>query len=394
MIKEIKDIFSYTSGNTGITEEFIYSNLLKKGEKFEVLSSSTISETKLGILPIIIETSEISIFNDRLGILIARNGKAGSMTYLRKGKYLTNDHAYIIYLKNDFRRENNIDNDKKEEDFLKWFICKYQSLVYEFSSKTDNATWNMTAFFKYASISIDSYEIRKNYSKKYDEIQNILFKITDSKNHIDIILKKSYYFENEKELNNIPIGDVLEYVSRNDSLSEEGIYNFNPQSIDEKTVTVLSGSTDSIYFGEISTNTPKIHKLENRQGLMVVSRGKAGKLFYLKKGTYATNTNAFILYLKDDFKTNIEITTDLEEEIYLKLLLIYLEPIFINLSSSSDVSVFPLTKIFKNLEIPQFPMNKKYKDISLIYSQVMLIREYVDKIQNQLISLSEKTVVY
>jgi hypothetical protein len=221
-----------------------------------------------------------------------------------------------------------------------------------------------------------------------------LFKITDSKNHIDIILKKSYYFENEKELNNIPIGDVLEYVSRNDSLSEEGIYNFNPQSIDEKTVTVLSGSTDSIYFGEISTNTPKIHKLENRQGLMVVSRGKAGKLFYLKKGTYATNTNAFILYLKDDFKTNIEITTDLEEEIYLKLLLIYLEPIFINLSSSSDVSVFPLTKIFKNLEIPQFPMNKKYKDISLIYSQVMLIREYVDKIQNQLISLSEKTVVY
>lgn len=387
-------VFDCISGNSGITEEFIYAHILSDKLKYEVLSSSTIEATKLGAIPYCTNNNGefISIFKDKLGILVARNGKAGLMTFLKKGNYTINDHAYILYLKEDFKKNSKIDSEAKEEIFLKWFICKYQYLLYHYSSKTDNATWNKTAFFKFSEITVDEEFEQIEFSKRYDKIQNLLSELNSINNNLNNILEKTFSIDLSNDITSLKINKVLDYASRNDCLSEEGIYNFSPKTTTDSTIKVLSGSSSEILYGEISSKTQKIHKIENKQGLVVASRGKAGKLTYIPKGNYSTNTNAFILFLKDDFKIENKLLKNEDEEIYLKFLKIYLEPIFIDLSSNSDVSVFPLTKIFEELEIPRFVLNDEMKQIVNKYDQLLLMQIKIEKYITHLNNITEKTI--
>jgi hypothetical protein len=389
----VNGIFEVLSGNSGITEEFIYSYVLDKGTKYQVLSSSTINETKLGFIPQCnnLKGELISIFENKMGILVARNGKAGLMAFLDKKKYTINDHAYILYLKEDFKKINKIHNDKDEEIFLKWFIYKYQNNVYEYSSKSDNGTWNKTGFMRFMEIEIDNAKTQLTYFVRYNEIvllNNKLFKI---QKEIDTLLNKPLSLDLSKYINTIKISEILSYKSRNDALSEEGIYN-NVRNKEDDVISVLSGSLSKEIYGEIGLKTNNIHILNNQQGLVVTSRGKAGKLRYLKKGTYATNTNAFIFYINEDIKKTLNIKTDKDESVYLKFLKIYLEPIFISLSSNSDVAVFPLTKIYKEMEFPLFKLNKEIKDIVVKYESINTLKMVVDSQMRKLNKLLIKEV--
>ena len=72
-------------------------------------------------------------------ILVARNGYAGTMTYIDNKEFTTNDHAYILTPKKEWKDKIN----------LRWFMYQYQGLFYSLvSSKSDNATFNK----KYAEI--------------------------------------------------------------------------------------------------------------------------------------------------------------------------------------------------------------------------------------------------
>lgn len=98
----ISDILDCLSGNSGLTEEVIYQKSQLEGKRYIVLSSSTKEETKLGEIPMCyINGKKLKTFEDKEGILVIRNGKAGATFYLEKGKYTINDHAYILYLKDD-----------------------------------------------------------------------------------------------------------------------------------------------------------------------------------------------------------------------------------------------------------------------------------------------------
>ena len=106
----VTQVFNCLSGNSGLTEEFIYTKINKVGTPYEVLSSSTLETTKLGFIPkcTLNNNNELKVFEQKQGILVARNGKAGQMTYLKPGNYTINDHAYIFNLRDDFKREYDV----------------------------------------------------------------------------------------------------------------------------------------------------------------------------------------------------------------------------------------------------------------------------------------------
>jgi len=388
-----KKIFDILSGNSGITESLIYSYTLSAEPKYEVLSSSTSDKTKLGYIPQCnnLKGEKISIFKNKLGILVVRKGKAGLLIFLEKGQYTINDDAYILYLRNDFKVSNNINNEYDEELFLKWFIYKNQNKIYEYASSSDNGTWNKTAFLKYFEIEIENKKIQSIYSSRYDNINLLYNKLMSINNEIELLLNKNISLDLSKYDSVIKISKLLSYVSRNDALSEEGIYN-NVRHKEDEVIVVLSGSLTKKIYGEIGLKTNKIHFLSNKQGLVVTSRGKAGKLRYIEKGTYATNTNAFIFYINNDIKQELNIHTEQDEKEYLKFLKIYLEPIFISLSSNSDVAVFPLTKIFQEMELPLIKLNTEIKNIVKKYEVIYKMKEKVDNQISKTIELLKKEV--
>ena len=115
----IATILDYLSGNSGLTEEKIYQSITVEGQRYIVLSGSTQEENIFGAAPrYSIDGKEPKTFEDKAGILVVRKRKAGSTSFIKEGKYMINDDAYILYLKAQQRYEIS----------LKWLMIHYRDI--------------------------------------------------------------------------------------------------------------------------------------------------------------------------------------------------------------------------------------------------------------------------
>jgi hypothetical protein len=130
----LSHVFEFLGGNTGLTEEFVYNNLpISKEDEIPILSGATMTTNQMGIV------SEMSLVENNKQvyegecILVSRNGYAGTMKYISKGKFTINDHAYVIKVKAPWKEKIN----------LRWFVYQYQGMFYNLvTSKSDNATFS------------------------------------------------------------------------------------------------------------------------------------------------------------------------------------------------------------------------------------------------------------
>ena len=171
--KDVKfsDCFEYLSGNQGLSVRAIHNS---KGDNDDciVLSSSLLDDTSLGYVSqnmILPNGKKLKIFKDREGIVISRNGHAGTMSYLKPGIYTLTDHAYILYKKSDCKYD--ID--------LNWFISEYQNEIKEKyqTTKEGNQTWSITECkkkFKFNIPDIDSQKIIAQKYAKANELKKVL----------------------------------------------------------------------------------------------------------------------------------------------------------------------------------------------------------------------------
>jgi restriction endonuclease S subunit len=177
----ITKILDYVSGNSGLTEETIYSALQRQGMHYEVLSSATDDRTKMGKVPIFeINGNLIKTFEGQEGLLVTRNGKAGTTRYLTPGKYTINDHAYILFIKNDCPYQIN----------LKWLSIQYRPQFIEYVSSSDNGTWNMTGFFKAVKIDIPSIKEQNKLVNLWKNVEMYLEIINSTKDSFEKLLSK------------------------------------------------------------------------------------------------------------------------------------------------------------------------------------------------------------
>lgn len=175
-----KSLLNNLGGNSGITEKTIYQKIPLTGNRYHILSSSTISSTKLGEIPKCeIGTKPLKVFENTEGILIIRKGKAGAAFYLKKGRYTINDNAYILSLK------------KTSYDVsLKWLMYHLKPIFLEYSSRSDNGTWNMTGFFSNTFIDIPVIEEQQNILKYYEQMEILEGKLNRLLDKISSIFSK------------------------------------------------------------------------------------------------------------------------------------------------------------------------------------------------------------
>ena len=183
----IKKAISCMSGNTGLTEEFIYSTIQNTtAKKCPVLSSSTEEDTMMGDVPvnsILPNGKRLKIFEDKEGLLVIRNGKAGQTRYLPKGTYTINDHAYILSVRDDCRYK--ID--------LRWLAIQYKTDFLSYSSSADNGTWNMTGFFNNILLDIPDFAIQEQIVANYEQLfkrKELLDKLV--KQHEELLAKELF----------------------------------------------------------------------------------------------------------------------------------------------------------------------------------------------------------
>lgn len=170
----ISKCIDYMSGNSGLTEEFIYHTLQLETERYDVLSSATEERTMMGTVPLCkINGHLLKVFKNKEGLLVTRNGKAGQTRFLEPGKYTINDHAYILFVKNTSPYE--ID--------LNWLSIQYRKEFLSYVSSADNGTWNMTGFFQYTTIDIPDIKEQESLVQSVKRIQQKI-------ENIDSIIKQ------------------------------------------------------------------------------------------------------------------------------------------------------------------------------------------------------------
>ena len=177
----IKNIIDCMSGNSGLTEFLIYQKSQHSGKRYIVLSSSTEKETKMGEIPMCeINGKPLKVFEGREGLLVVRNGKAGTTMYLTKGDYTINDHAYILSVKDDCPYKVN----------LRWLSIQYKQAFLDYASSSDNGTWNMTGFFQNVKIDIPVYDEQLKVIEAYKRLELIENKLNPIKDRIDEMFMK------------------------------------------------------------------------------------------------------------------------------------------------------------------------------------------------------------
>lgn len=147
----VSDLFAITGGNSGLTEEYLYSFLLHDAKKiYRLLTGSVDPENTV----MIHRCPHPKNPNKKIKVVegecvhIVRKGKAGHINYLPSGRYTMTDDAYLLTRKdgNGLRIS------------LKWIARTQSDLFREFASNSDNGTWNKGGFLKYGRMDIPSYE--------------------------------------------------------------------------------------------------------------------------------------------------------------------------------------------------------------------------------------------
>ncbi len=169
----IGEVLGYMSGNSGLTEEYRYSQIkINKERKYLILTGSTVFDETMYIhkCPHPKDASKyITVTEGKQVIHVVRKGKAGFTTFFETGDYTINDDAYLLFLKKSSEVTQSERVDYKIN--LKWLFYEYRNLFLEYSSSSDNGTWNMTDFFDKARIDIPPIEEQELFVSFYDNLE-------------------------------------------------------------------------------------------------------------------------------------------------------------------------------------------------------------------------------
>lgn len=228
----INQCFEYLSGNTGLTVRTIHNS---KGKNYDctVLSSSLMDSTSLGYIDsktILPNGKQLKLFKDKEGIVVSRNGYAGTMSYLKPGLYTLTDHAYILYKSVELKYD--ID--------LNWFILEYQNDIRKrfLTTQSGNQTFTITKFMKQFKIDIPTIEFQKELSQKYRIIEKEMQAIKEQK---DKIIEFNLENITGYKMIDVPLFSIFEPHQGNAIFTKKNINNNGWKG----NIPVISSNTDN-----------------------------------------------------------------------------------------------------------------------------------------------------
>lgn len=370
-------------GDFGLTDEAIYKSIQNEGQIIPVFGGTQEHNRIDRFIPEHGRTKydePITIFNGD-GVIISLDGSAGCMTYVTSRRFALNHHAGFFQLKEE----------AKNIVFPEFFSLFFEEQLQEASVSEGSKTLTLTKL-ESMDFDIPPYSVQLNVMKDISPIVTLKNRIINVISKIELALEKNLILKFETGYESICLADILIHVSRNDSLSEEGIYKKSSEiNKSTKIIKVISGSIDGFYGNYPLEET--IHMVEDKCCLQVVTRGKSCSIRYLEKGTYATNTNSMLLVLKDKAKEILELRSESDEEAYLKFLEFYLYSFFKEFSSSADLSVFPLTEAIDKIYIPLIRLSD---EIVLVMEQYQRLKDYslrLGSVLSKIDSVFNKTII-
>lgn len=303
IVYNVSKLLKYMSGNQGLSKKIIHYNKNNLNEDVvEVLSSSIDDSTSMGYVSrnlMLPNKKNIKIFEDKEGILVSRNGNAGILTYLPKGKYTMNDHAYILYLKEEFI--NHIDT--------YWLSLVLQKESLKFLSITEgNKTWNITKFMKEGRVIIPTkddgtYDIEKQ--------KEIAVKYKDIKNKKEILLNKMNQLKKSKIMLSNSSNSMLE-LDLNKLITHQ-----NGKSSYTKEYCNTHKGLCPVYSANNKTPLGYMDTADYSGDYLTYSKNGCAGYITLISGDFSVNGDRCVIKLNGGYK-NIDL-------LYLKYLL---EPIF------------------------------------------------------------------
>ncbi len=163
----VNRILQSQSGNSGLTEEYLYSLIQDKSPRiYLILTGSTDYEKKQSTFKCRHPKNalkDIITLEGKAVIHVVRKGKAGSVAFLDAGNYTATDDAYMLYLRIKLPYE--VD--------LRWIMYALKSSFLEYSSSADNGTWNKTAFFKNVTVDLPIYSDQLKVVDMYEKIERM-----------------------------------------------------------------------------------------------------------------------------------------------------------------------------------------------------------------------------
>ncbi len=361
---------SIQKGDFGLTEQAIYWSIQADGDFIPIWGGN---QEHIKVDRLVSENGRtksgdfITIFEGE-GIIVSLDGSAGSMTYKTSQRFALNHHAGVFKLKKD----------AEKKVIPEFFALFYQHQLEEESVSEGSKTLTLEQIYS-MDFDIPSYEDQKAVMLK---IQPILLKrkrIIALLNQIDSIKSKILAYNYQiYQAKNIPISDIVDYLGGNSGLTEKEIY--QKSLIDGQKYTILSGSTsEDTRLGKIAMcgiNGRPLKIFNDKDGILVVRKGKAGATAFLKQGDYTVTDDAYILFLKDDCIYQIS----------LKWLMIQYHETFLEYASSSDNGTWNMTGFFKNVtvDIPSFneqmEVVNKYEELEDTENKLNSIKLKIDNL--------------
>jgi hypothetical protein len=364
----VEDVFYVESGKR-ITEQEVYQHL----GNIPVVTSKT---SEKGISWYADEEwlkRNGRIYDGKL-ITWTKEGYAGKL-FLRDYSFFPIDVCGVLMLRDDFKDKVN----------LNWFIFTQQENFYKnvYSKGSQGKLYQESV--KGIKFNLLDRKTQDELSKKYQEIIILRNKINKIISQIQKTLNKSFSFSKEN-INEISANNLFEKISGNSGLTEEYIYSLVQEKI--RNIDFIGGSIKADFIKIPFCNHPKkdnskINILENRDGILVVRKGKAGLIRYLKKGKYATNDDAYMLYLSEGYK----------DKVNLKWVYYTHKEVFLEYSSSSDNGTWNMTNFMENA-IFKIPSIDEQNKIVELYEELEENKVEVVKIKQSISALFNKEIAF
>lgn len=284
--------------------------------------------------------------------------KAFDGTITLQNEIFDANNTAVIFLKNDYKNIANIE----------WFKYILPNKFSEIMTSKEGVSYLNKDIVKKIAVSIPDKDDQKKQIRLYKRILGSIQILEQIRNQYLSLASKEVTFHYKKyQALQAGIAECLDYLSGTSELTEEKIY--QKQNNIGKNYIVLSGSTNTVCFPEvILTSNESLPRFENKEGLLVVRKGKAGLTRHLPPASYTLNDDAYILFVKDSCRYNIN----------LKWLSIQYRSEFLSYASNSDNGTWNMTGFFKHTKI----------DIPSLDEQLTVVKQY-EKLDNRISSINE-----
>lgn len=370
------DIFNpIEKGSHGLTEEAAYAAIslgsmvpLYGGNSQHRTTERYISESAMTV-----DGQPMRVF-DGEGIIISLDGSAGCMTYKSGERFALNHHAGFITLRTEARQRVNL------RYFALFMQNHYKAIAVSAGSKT----------LSLAQIYSDDFELpdmatQDELMAQMTWVLDVCDRLSDVKSRLDKLLLRQIVTSYRRfQAQDIPLRSVIDYMGGNAGLTEEFLY--NNLGLEGPRYKILTGATlEANQLGLVPMcmiGGRPLRVFEDREGLLVVRKGKAGSTTYLPQDRYTLNDDAYILYVREDCPYRID----------LRWLAIQYRADFLAYASSADNGTWNMTGFFEAvcIDIPDY--NEQMQTVNL-YERARQLQRHIDSFQQRVQEMMNKEIV-